>query len=106
MDYPATGSLCLMEGGHCPGYEARWWWLITKSYLMLWQPMACRTPGFPVLHCLEFAQIHENCSNPVWMKLGRTVNAGLVFLNKTQLQSDSEAPEIKLLIVKLACGSF
>ena len=27
------------------------------SYLILWDPMDCSTPGFPVLHCLlEFAQ--------------------------------------------------
>ena len=32
---------------------------VTKSCPTLWDPMDCRTPGFPVLHYLwEFAQIH------------------------------------------------
>ena len=32
---------------------------VTKSDLTLCDPMDCRTPGFPVLHCLpEFAQTH------------------------------------------------
>ena len=30
-----------------------------QSYLTLCNPMDCRAPGFPVLHCLpEFAQVH------------------------------------------------
>ena len=32
---------------------------VTKPCLTLWDPMDCRTPSFPGLHCLrEFAQIH------------------------------------------------
>ena len=32
---------------------------VAKSYTTLCNPMDCRTPGFPVLHCLlEFAQTH------------------------------------------------
>ena len=33
--------------------------LVAKSYLTVYNPMDCRTPGFPVLHCRpEFAQTH------------------------------------------------
>ena len=32
---------------------------VAKSYLTLWDPMDCSTPGSPVLHyLLEFVQIH------------------------------------------------
>ena len=36
------------------------------SHVWLFDPMACSTPGFPVLHCLlEFAQIHVHWSDDV-----------------------------------------
>ena len=35
------------------------WCSVTKSCLILWDPMDCSTPGFPVLHSLlKFAQTH------------------------------------------------
>ena len=38
-------------------YFPTWWCSVTRSYQNLCQPIACSTPGFPVLICLpEFAQ--------------------------------------------------
>ena len=37
---------------------------VAKSCLILWDPMDCSTPGFPVLHCFpEFVQTHVHWIN-------------------------------------------
>ena len=49
---PAScGSKCSLTCGHCCCS-------VTKSFLTLWGPMCCSTPGFPVLYIPEFAQTH------------------------------------------------
>ena len=53
ISYQILGLTCFLISVCCC------YCLITKSCLILCNPMDCSTPGFPVLHCLpEFVQTH------------------------------------------------